>query len=557
MTDINRLYDALRNADAAGDTQAAARLAQFIREQQGQPQPQPQPMSRAEKIGAGVADPIHGGAQLLTQMLPEGVVKAGNRFNNWLADTTGLVAKLPEGGVDQQVREREAEYQNRRAAAGESGIDGYRMLGNVISPANLALAKLAPLKGALATKMAVGAGVGATSAALAPVTQGDFADEKQKQVTIGGIFGAATPAVTQGVSRVISPKSSVNPDLKLLRDGGVKPTIGQTLGGTANKLEEKATSLPFVGDAIAAKRRSAVEQFNNMAINRATKPIGVRVEGSGTQAVKQAADAVSDAYTTAKNQLGAFQLDKQANTDLSRLRMLASTGMEGKERATFNRFFTDYISGNKAFTAEKFKELDSVLGKRIEQFSKGDAYQQNVADAFKEMQRILLDAAKRANPNAAKALSAADEAYANLVRIEGASVAGKAADGIFTPGQLMTAVRGADKSARDRATAQGRALMQDLAGAGQRVLGNTVPDSGTAGRLLGAGGLGYGVATDPLLTGAGVLGGMAIYSRPLQGLLNAAISSRPQSAQAVSNALQQTSPRLIPAGSQIGLGLLY
>jgi hypothetical protein len=230
--------------------------------------------------------------------------------------------------------------------------------------------------------------------------------------------------------------------------------------------------------------------------------------------------------------------------------------MEGKERAAFNRFFQDYITGNKAFTAEKFKELDSVLGKKAAQFGQGDAYQQNVADAFKEVQRILTESAKRANPQAAKALNNADKAYANLVRIEGASVAAKGSDGIFTPGQLMSAVRGADKSVRDRATAQGSALMQDLAGTGQRVLGNTVPDSGTAGRLFGAGGLGYGLATDPLLTGTGVLGGMALYSQPLQGLLNAAVSARPQSAQAISNALQQTSPRLIPAGSQVGLGLL-
>lgn len=236
--------------------------------------------------------------------------------------------------------------------------------------------------------------MGAASSALAPVTQGDFADEKQTQLAIGSIFGAATPAAVHGVSRIISPKASVNPDLKLLREGGVKPTIGQTLGGTANKLEEKMTSLPFVGDAIAGKRRAAVEQFNNMAINRATKPIGVKVEGAGTQAIKQAANAIDDAYNAAKSQLGAFRLDKQANSELSRLRMMASSGMEGKERAAFNRFFQDYISGNKAFTAEKFKELDSVLGQKVAQFGKGDAYQQNVADAFKETQRILLDAAK-------------------------------------------------------------------------------------------------------------------------------------------------------------------
>ena len=61
-------------------------------------------------LAAGVMDPIHAGAQMLTQALPTGVVQAGNRFNNWLADNTGLVGRIPEGGVDQMARDREAQY---------------------------------------------------------------------------------------------------------------------------------------------------------------------------------------------------------------------------------------------------------------------------------------------------------------------------------------------------------------------------------------------------------------------------------------------------------------
>ena len=48
--------------------------------------------------------PYRGGAQLLTHMLPSGVVQAGNDLNNWLADKTGMVARLPAGGVDQQTK---------------------------------------------------------------------------------------------------------------------------------------------------------------------------------------------------------------------------------------------------------------------------------------------------------------------------------------------------------------------------------------------------------------------------------------------------------------------
>ena len=48
-------------------------------------------------------------------------MQAGNAANNWLADNTGLVGRLPEGGVNQQVREGEAAYQASRGAdAGKS-----------------------------------------------------------------------------------------------------------------------------------------------------------------------------------------------------------------------------------------------------------------------------------------------------------------------------------------------------------------------------------------------------------------------------------------------------
>lgn len=533
--------------------QAQALIAQSMSQQKPA-----QEISRTEKIATGMADPIHGGAQLLTQSLPANVVQAGNRLNNWLADKTGLVAKLPEGGVDQQVREREAAYQAQRSAAGESGFDGYRMIGNVASPANIAISRLLPGLGApMLTKMAVGAAGGAASAALSPVTEGDFAAEKKKQIGIGAAAGGATPLVVSGVSRVISPKASVNPDVKMLRSEGVKPTIGQTLGGTFNAVEEKATSLPLVGDAIAYNRRRAVEQFNNAAINRATAPIGKRVDGSGVDAVRKAGDLVSDAYDAAKSQLGAFKIDAQANGELNKLRMLASSGLEGRERATFNKYFADYIGGNKALTADKFKEFDSKLTKDIASFSaSSDAYQQKLGDALKEVQRIITENAKRANPDAAKALAAADKAYANLVRVEGAAVGGKLADGVFTPGQLMTAVRGADKTVRDRATARGTALMQDLASAGQNVLGNRVPDSGTAGRVFMGGGLGAAAYADPMLTGALTGSGLLAYTPAVQSLLRGAVASRPELAQPVAQAFKKTSPYLVPAGAQVGLGLL-
>lgn len=519
--------------------------------------PNKEAMPRLDKVAQGMKDPISGGAQLLTGILPSGVVNAGNTFNNWLAEKTGMVAKLPAGGVDELVRSQEQDYQAKRAASGETGFDGYRTIGNVLSPANIAVASKLPAAVG-AGKAMIGAGGGAASALLNPVTEGDYWKGKGKQVATGAAFGAATPLITGAVSRVISPNASNNASLNLLKAEGVKPTIGQTMGGWANRGEEAAMSLPFVGDAISTARNRAKEQFNQAAINRTTAPIGGKVTGTGTQAVQEAGDLVSTAYNNAKNSLGGFKIDQQASSELASVRAMAASGLQGKERATVINYFKDYLN-RPALTAESFKQLDSKLTGDIAKFKSGDAYQKSVGDALEEVQRIITENAKRANPKAAEALAKADEAWANLVRLEGASIGAKGTDGVFTPGQLLTAVRGADRSTRDRATARGTALMQDLATAGQSVLGNKLPNSGTADRAIWGGGLlglGAGGMTNLPLTAAGLGTGLAMYTPQAQALLRGLVSSRPEGAKAVADALKKSAPFLIPGGAQVGLGLL-
>lgn len=534
--------------------------------------PQAKPLSRVERVLQGMRDPVDGGAQLLTRALPDGVVKAGNDLNNWIADKTGLVGRLPEGGVDQQVRESEAQYQERRRASEpqplsslvtgqkvDPGVDWYRLGGNVASPVNIAIASRAPAAASLMARALTGAGAGAASAALNPVTQGDdFWADKAKQTATGAAFGGVAPVVTAGIGRVISPAASRNPNVQLLRDEGVQPTIGQTLGGWANRLEEKATSLPIMGDAISHARENARRQFNEAAINRATAPIGVRSEGVGQGAVQQAGDQIADAYAAARSAMGAFQIDQQGAREIQRLQQMAAQLPDRERRifeTTLNTIRTD-ISPNGTIAADVFKRIDSKLGGDAARFSGStDAYQQNLGAALGELQTAITGAARRANPQADALFNQADRAYANLVRVEGASKAAMNTEGVFTPAQLNTAVRQADRSVRDRATARGTALMQDLGNAGQQVLGNKVPNSGTADRLwLGAAGLGSGLV-HPAIP-AGLIGGAAMYTPPMQALLRGSVVARPQSAEAIAEALRQSSPRISPAAAQMAAALL-
>jgi hypothetical protein len=522
------------------------------------PTPSPGP-SVLEKVYRGVKDPIDAGAQMLEKVMPQGFNDANIAVNNWIANNTGGLTALPKGGATDLIKTQEQDYQARRAAAGEKGIDAWRLAGNVASPVNLAIAGGAPQAATLLGKVASGIGQGAVSGVLNPVTQGDdFWKEKAKQAGMGAAAGAIVPTVMGAASRIVSPNASVDPAVTLLKNEGVKPTIGQTLGGWANAAEEKLQSLPIMGDMIRSARTDARNQFNSAGINRAAGQVGATVNGVGHEGVQEAGNKISAIYDQGKAMLGNFQIDQIGAGEIDNLQNMV-TNLPSKEQGAFttiwNAIKTD-ISPNGSILGDGFKRIDSKLGNDAAKFSGStDAYQSQVGDAIKELQRIITDNAKRANPDAAALLNSADRAWANLIPIEGAARAAVNHQGIFTPSQLNLAIRGADQSVRDRATARGTALMQDLSSAGQKVLGDKIPDSGTVGRAAwGLGALATG-ALNPAIPAA-LVGGAGLYTTPLQSLFRGAVSSRPALAKPVAEAFNQASPYLVPAAAETGIRLM-
>ena len=553
MADMAQLERALRNADAAGDVEAARVIAKAIKDARAKTA-----MSVPERFGMGLVDPIQGGAQLLTKVLPEPVVNAGNRLNNWLADTTGLVARLPEGGVDQQTREREAQYQ----ASKPEGFDWARLAGNIASPVNVALAARAPAAASLGGRMVAGGALGATAAATAPVTEeGDFATNKLQQIGLGGAFGAATPLAVAGLGRVISPKASVDPKVKMLRDAGIRPTIGQTLGGMANRIEEKATSLPLVGDAISSARTRATQDLNRAVAARALAPINEAVpEGKlGRELVAHVQEKLSDAYNALLPRM-TVKADKAFNAEVQNLRSMVSTGsIDPNAAKAFNRILQNDVlgkfRGRQALTGQTLKQIESDLGQKISQFGGStDADARMVADALREVQSSLRGLVERSNPQMARQLKAINQGWANFKRLERAAGAIGAEDGVFTAAQLQHAVKALNKSKDKGAFSRGKASMQDLSDAAKSVLGSKVPDSGTPGRLLNLPNLtAAGVAlAEPLTLGA-PLAGAAMYTPLAQYLLRGAVAARPQAAQSVAGLLNKSAPMFSPAGGLLAL----
>lgn len=520
------------------------------------------PMSKGEKFSQGLRDPINAGAQLLTKILPSGVVNAGNQLNNWLADKTGLVARLPEGGVDQQVREQEQAYQAKRKAAGESGMDWTRLAGNVVNPANLAIASRLPAAASLGGRMAAGGAGGAASSLLfSPVTEGDnYAAEKAKQVAMGGAFGAAVPAVAAGLGRLISPQASTNPAVQTLREAGVRPTIGQTMGGVANRMEEKAMSLPLLGDVIRGARQRGTDDLNVAVANRALEPIGEQLPAgiTGRDAVAHVQRTLSEAYDQLLPTL-TVRPDRVFSQEIGQLRQMVNTGaMDPRAAGLFERIVNgDVLSklrGRGALTGQTVKAIEGDLGAQASRLAQStDADQRLVADALREVQSSLRGMVTRSNPQAAEELGRINAGYAAFKRMERAASMVGSEEGSFTAAQLQNAVKAMDKSKDKGRFARGEALLQELSDAAKTTLGQKVPNSGTADRLFGTVGLGGAAALEPVTTGGTLAAGALLYSPPAQALLRGLVSARPQAAQNVSGLLTNASPMLGPAGGLLGL----
>lgn len=522
------------------------------------PAAQAAPLTRADKLIKGIRDPIDGGAQLLTHLLPNSVVNAGNQLNNWLADKTGLVARLPEGGVDQQVRDSNADYEARRKAAGETGIDGYRALGGFVPSALITAATGGTGAGlGLAGRVGLGATQGAVSGALAPATSNDnYWAEKTKQVGMGAGLGAAVPAAFGAAGRVISPNASRNPNLALLRNEGVTPTIGQALGGAANRIEEKFASAPILGDAVRAGRNRANDEFQAAAINRSLTPVGDALPKGvgGRDAITYAENSLRQKYDDVLTNIGAIPADQPFAAKLASLGSMVNRDVLSKDaKGKFGTILSDVqdaFDHNGVLTSEGFKRVESQLGSDFRKLSSSqDIYDGRIAPAVKQLQEELRGLLRRQAGGSADDLQAVNAGWANFKRVQSAASKLGADEGEFTPAQFQNAVRALDKSKDKSAFARGSALGQDLGDAGKSILTNKVPNSGTADRLMNYGALGSFFVNPAIPLTA--LGGSAAYLPAVQRALVRSVASRPAAAKPAADALRNAGPMLIPGLTQL------
>lgn len=454
----------------------------------------PKDDSAARGFGLGATKPLDNIARAVSSIPVIGpAIDAGNR-----------ALGLPTG---------EEAYQANQQARANNTRTGFQLAGNIA--------------GTLPTAAIPGGALAQGAAGGALLSDAETAGGVVADAAIGAGVGRAVQGGVNAIRSVAAPR--VNAFVQQLSQAGVQMTPGQIVGGIGKRIEDAATSIPFVGDAIKGAQRRSVETFNRAAVNRALAPLGQALPDNiptGSEAVRFAGDVLSRGYDDVLQRLGG-QADPTFTTRLGTIQ--ARANLPAAEQAQLaeivNREVVERI-GQGQFTGRMLNQvrdrLDKVgAGLRANTQS---PYARDLGEAVEAVREQVMALARRQNPTFADALRSLDKGWSNLVRVEKAA-ANAATDGIFTPGQFTTAVRQTDRSARKRAVARGTAQGQDLANAARNVLPSSVPDSGTAGRLVTAG-LGGGAVAAPQLVVPAIAGGagvMAAYSpaatRAFQGVM--------------------------------------
>jgi hypothetical protein len=520
------------------------------------------PQAKAPSSGfmMGLKDPITAGAQMIPRALGA-VASLGGTKPNSLSDLLYREAKR----IDEMAKAEEQSYQAQREKEGESGFDVARLGGNILNPASLVpaarVAQLARARGL--SNVGQAAAAGAVGGAMQPVVgEGTFGEQKTEQVVLGGVTGPVGEKVVAGAGRVLNPL--VSKAEKTMRDLGITPTTGQTLGGQFKTLEEFAENIPLVGQSIQNAKQRVLFDFNKSTINKAlakasdpTKQdkLSLPADVIGRDAIEYASKTVSDKYDDVLSKIS-FDLDFATTSDI--LSSLSKAkGLDANQRQkvseTLNNIVFGKFSGQK-LDGKTYKGIESDLRQKASDYvNSANASEKEIGYALSDVLGVLKKELYFQNPKQTPTLRRVDAAFSDLSVINVAAANSGAKSGVFTPQQFATAVRQQDPTRRKSSFAKGKAKGQDISDAALEVIGDTTGASQTGRIALGIGG-GYGLFSEPVIGTASALGVPAAYSQGGQAAIDMLLRQRPELLQRVGGMLSQQSAPLgsVVAPSAVG-----
>lgn len=550
--------DVVEFPDDMSDEDIAAAIAGSARQVPLMPERRLQTAAPTSGFLMGLKDPISGGAQLLPRALSQATSLFGatpNALSQYFADEARR--------VDEMVKAEQAAYAQQRQAAGQTGFDWARLGGNIASPASLVPSTFAASLISRARPLTQAAVGGAVGGAMMPVTEDEYAAGKAEQVGLGAVGGPIGERVLAGAGRVLNPL--VSKAEQTMRDLGITPTIGQTLGKGAKSLEEFAQYMPLIGSAVKDARERTIFNFNKGVINRTLSNINTKLPADviGRDAIEFASTQISNAYDNVLNKMS-FELDFKTTSDilnaLSKANMLSAA--QRQEAANLvNEIALSKFSGQK-LTGEQYKAIESDLRKKAASLiNSSTANEREIGDALQGVLAAFKGALYDQNPKLTPTLRKIDKAYSDMSVIKIAAANSGADNGVFTPKQFSTAVRQSDKSVNKSAFSKGSAKLQNISDAAVQVLGDeaggTLAGRYTASAFAG-GGLFGAFFNDPLTTipiAAGTTTAVrAAYSPQGQMLIDRLLRSRPEALQQAGRLFGAAAPY---GGAAVGGAPLY
>lgn len=490
-----------------GNGTAEEALAQ-LQASLGQTQPSAPPQNSAP---SAVAQPTESTGDALGRYAKEfgqGALYAGQRAS---AGLTGMLPRSVEQYLvskglspsQEQLDASKAAVNKAGPAAtiGQIGAD----VGLQFAPSSLITKATLPLTMGRAT-VANLAGQGGLNAALTP--------DSENRAT-GAAVGAGGAAMGNVLARTLGGplRTMVSNEGKTLLDAGIPVTPGQAISGpnasgvarAIRGTEDKAGSIPILGDFLRAKARTAANAFSTGQINDALKPIGAKVAGVGHAALDDALERIGSSYDSVLPEIHVpvNRLHTLVDDAILQIRQTNPTFNQQQEEALRlydGRRFQEFVAAGADLSGTTAKKIDQELGEYIRKFrGKNTVYDSDMAAAFTTIRDRFRSVMQGTTPEARQALRNADTARAKLQPIITAAEK-NATTGEFTASALSKVISKTDKPT-------------ELQRAAAHILPETTPDSGTAGRTLLASLL------TPQAAGAGAAVGAATFTGHLLPLL--------------------------------------
>ena len=535
--------------DGLNEDAALARIKSSL-----QPQPaQPPVAPPSSGFLMGLKDPITGAAQLLPRALA-GITSLGGTTPNPVSQYFSEEAKR----LDEMAKAEEQAYQAQREAQGGSGFDVARLGGNILNPASLLpaarVAQLARARGVSTVGQA--AAGGAVSGAMQPaVGEGTFGEQKTEQVALGAVTGPIGEKVVAGAGRVLNPL--VSKAEQTMRDLGITPTTGQTLGGQFKTIEEFSQNLPLIGSSIENARQRVLFDFNKGVINKALQKVNDKLPADvvGRDAIAYASDEVSKKYDDV---LSKMSFDLSFTTTSNILGSLSKAkSLDSNQRTQITEALNDIVFGKFAgqkIDGQTYKGIESDLRKKASNYANSStASEREVGEALTDVLGVIKKELYFQNPKQTSQLRRIDGAYSDLSVINVAAANSGADNGVFTPKQFNTAVRQQDQTRRKTSFAKGRAKGQEISDAAVQVLGDTARST-LEGRIAASTLGGFGLLSQPQVAIPAVSLIPPAYSPAGQAAIDMLLRQRPELLQRVGGMLSQQSAPLgsVVAPSAVG-----